>query len=212
MFKAIGCLTTLLLLASATSLHAQSPSAEKDQIIHKIETCLPPAVVVKGEPPACTPLLTRMQQLHIPGVSIAVVHNGVIEWARGYGIAGPDNKPVTPDTLFQAGSISKPVAAMGALHLVQEGKLSLDADVNTKLTSWKVPASDAAPGAVITLRELMTHTAGMTVHGFPGYAAGAPVPTLVQVLNGEAPANTAPVRLDSVPGTNWAYSGGGYEV
>ena len=157
-------------------LIAQSTTAPStDDLIHKIETCLPPAVVVKGEP-ACTPLLTRMQQLHIQGVSIAVVHHGVIEWARGYGVAAISGPPVTPDTLFQAGSISKPVASMAALHLVQNGKLSLDADVNTKLTSWKVPASDAAPGAVVTLRELMTHTAGMTVHGFPGYAAGAPVP------------------------------------
>ena len=150
-------------------LTAQSTAAPgTNDLIHKIETCLQPAVVVTGEPPACTPLLTRMQQLHIPGVSIAVVHNGVVEWARGYGTASPSGAPVAPETLFQAGSISKPVAAMAALHLVQEGQLSLDADVNTKLTSWKVPASDAAPGAVVTLRELLTHTAGMTVHGFPG--------------------------------------------
>ena len=88
----------LLLVSSATSLHGQSASPGKDQIIHKVETCLPPVVVVKGEPPACTPLLTRMQQLHIQGVSIAVVHRGVIEWARGYGIATPDNRPVTPWT------------------------------------------------------------------------------------------------------------------
>src|SRR3984885_5164067 len=142
-----------LLFLTTSPLTAQSSAAPgTEDLIHKIETCLPPAVVVKGEPPSCTPLLTRMQQLHIQGVSIAVVHHGVIEWARGYGIATPDNKPVTPETIFQAGSISKPVASMGALRLVQEGKLSLDADVNTKLTSWKVPASDAAPGAVVTLR------------------------------------------------------------
>jgi CubicO group peptidase (beta-lactamase class C family) len=203
----------LFFVAAAPALTAQSTTAPStNNLIQKIETCLPPAVVVKGEPPACTPLLTRMQQLHIQGVSIAVVHHGVIEWARGYGIATPDNKPVTPETIFQAGSISKPVASMGALHLVQEGKLSLDADVNTKLTSWKVPASDAAPGAVVTLRELMTHTAGMTVHGFPGYAAGAPVPTLVQVLNGEKPANTPAVRIDTPPGTIWRYSGGGITI
>src|SRR6185437_9491041 len=114
--------------------------------------------------------------------------------------------------IFQAGSISKPVASMGTLHLVQEGKLSLDADLNTKLTSWKVPASEAAPGAVVTLRELMTHTAGMTVHGFPGYAPGTPVPTVVQVLNGEKPANTAPVRIETPPGTKWNYSGGGITI
>jgi CubicO group peptidase (beta-lactamase class C family) len=153
-----------------------------------------------------------MQQLHIPGVSIAIVHHGVIEWARGYGIATPAGAPVTPDTLFQAGSISKPVASMAALHLVQEGKLSLDADVNTKLTSWKVPPSDAAPGAIVTPRELLTHTAGMTVHCFPGYTPAGPVPTLVQVLNGEKPANTPAIRIETPPGTKWNYSGGGFTI
>ena len=203
----------VLLFIAAPILTAQSATAPTtNDVIHKIETCLPPVVVVKGEPPACTPLLTRMQQVHIEGVSIAVVHHGVIEWTRGYGVANPAGAPITPDTLFQAGSISKPVAAMAALHLVQEGKLSLNADVNTKLTSWKVPTSDAAPGAVVTLRELMTHTAGTTVHGFPGYAAGAPVPTLVQVLNGEKPANTPPIRVDTPPNTKWRYSGGGITI
>src|ERR1700729_999846 len=110
----------VLLFTTSPLLIAQSTTATStDEPIHKIESCLPPAVVVKGEPPSCTPLLTRMQQLHIQGVSIAVVHHGVVEWARGYGIATPDNKSVTPETIFQAGSISKPVASMGALHLVQ---------------------------------------------------------------------------------------------
>jgi CubicO group peptidase (beta-lactamase class C family) len=204
-----GVVVTLL-CASVQFVSAQSNNAE--QLIHKIESCLPPPVVVKGEPPSCTPLLTRLQQLHVQGVSIAVVHHGVIEWARGYGVATAAGAPVTPDTIFQAGSISKPVASMGALHLVQQGKLSLDADVNTKLASWKVPPSDVAPGALVTLRELMTHTAGVTVDSFPGYAAGASVPTLVQVLNGEKPANTPAVRIDTPPGTMWRYSGGGITI
>ena len=153
-----------------------------------------------------------MGELHVPGVSIAVVHNGVIEWAQGFGVQRLGGPPVTAGTLFQAGSISKPLAAMAALHLVQEGKLALDSDVNVELTAWKIPASAAAPGAAVTLRELLTHTAGFTVHGFPGYAANAPVPTLVQVLNGEKPANTDPIRLENVPGKEWKYSGGGYTV
>jgi CubicO group peptidase (beta-lactamase class C family) len=209
---AIARISVLILLVASTSLHGQSAPADANQRIQKVETCLPPTVVIKGEPPSCTPLLTRMQQLHIQGVSIAVVHNGVIEWARGYGIATPAGAPVTPHTIFQAGSISKPVAAMAALHLVQQDKLSLDADVNSTLASWKVPPSDAAPGAVVTLRELLTHTAGLTVHGFPGYARGVAVPTLVQVLNGEKPANTAAVRIELPPNTKWQYSGGGYTI
>jgi CubicO group peptidase (beta-lactamase class C family) len=151
-----------------------------------------------------------MQQLHVPGVSIAVVHNGIIDWAAGIGSQDVNGKPVTPVTMFQAGSISKPIAVLAALHLVQQGKISLDSDVNTRLTSWKIPPNPAIPGATVTLRELLTHTASLTVHGFPGYAAGETVPSLVQVLNGEKPANTPPIRLESTPGEGWKYSGGGY--
>ncbi len=202
-------LSALLWLGAAIPIASQNDTQQR---IERVEACLPPPVIVKGEPPECHTLASRMSELHIPGASIAVVHNGIIEWARGYGIKQLGGSPVTPETLFQAGSISKPVATMAALRLVEEGKLSLDSDVNGVLTSWKIPASPAAPGATVTLRELLTHTAGFTVHGFPGYAANTPVPTLVQVLNGEAPANTPPIRLQSVPGSKWNYSGGGFTV
>ena len=195
-----------LLLAAQTA-----PSGTQGHI-ERVKSCLPPPVIVKDDPHGCRTLAERMSELRVPGVSIAVVHNGVIEWAQGFGVQRAGGPPVTADTLFQAGSISKPLAAMAALHLVQQGKLSLDSDVNPKLTTWKIPASAAAPGAVVTLRELLTHTAGFNVHGFPGYAADSPVPTLVQVLNGEKPANTAPIRLDSPPGKEPKYSGGGYTV
>ncbi|HEX4167109.1 MAG TPA: serine hydrolase [Bryobacteraceae bacterium] len=191
--------------AAATQTNGQPEMA-------RVEACLPPPVIVKGEPQQCQTLSKRMAELHVPGVSIAVVHNGAIEWARGYGVKELGGGPVTPETVFQAGSISKPIATLAALRLVQDGKLSLDSDVNAVLTSWKIPPSPAAPGAVVTLRELLTHTAGFTVHGFPGYAANAPVPTLVQVLNGEPPANTPAIRLESVPGSKWNYSGGGFTV
>lgn len=187
-------------------------AAEVHQHIDKVTLCLPDAVMVKGDIHSCTTLAERMAALHVPGVSIAVIHNGAIEWARGFGVAQVGGAPVTADTMFQAGSISKPVAAMAALRLVQEKKLSLDADINTELVSWKVPESPAANGKPVTLRELLTHTAGMTVHGFPGYAAGVPVPTLVQILNGEKPANTPAIRVEAEPGSKWNYSGGGYVV
>lgn len=195
-----------------TTVPAPTSQKEIDRHIQSVESCLLPPVIVKDEPKPCTTLAQRMTELHVSGVSIAVIHDGRIEWAKGYGTRQIGGDSVQADTLFQAGSISKPLAAMGALHLVQEGKLSLDTDINKSLTSWKLPPSTAAPEAIVTLRELLTHTAGLTVHGFPGYAAGAPVPTLVQVLNGEAPANTAPIRMDSLPGKAWRYSGGGYTV
>jgi CubicO group peptidase (beta-lactamase class C family) len=210
---------TILVGFSPVPVHGQASAAattlRKDvdqQRIEAIESCLPPPVMIKGETKSCTSLSKRMAELHVAGLSIAVAHNGIIEWAKGYGVRQTGRDLVNADTLFQAGSISKPVAAMGVLHLVQERKLSLDTDINMSLTSWKLPPSGAAPGAIVTLRELLTHTAGITVHGFPGYAAGAAVPTLVEVLNGEPPANTAPIRLDSAPGKVWRYSGGGFTI
>jgi CubicO group peptidase (beta-lactamase class C family) len=101
---------------------------------------------------------------------------------------------------------------MAALKLVQDGKLSLDADVNTYLTTWKVPSAPVAEGKPISLRELLTHTAGTTVHGFSGYASNEPVPTLVQVVNGEKSANTPAIRNEQLPRKEWKYSGGGFTI
>jgi CubicO group peptidase (beta-lactamase class C family) len=153
-----------------------------------------------------------MKEVNVPGVSIAVIHDGKIEWARGFGVSSVGGSPVTAETMFQAGSISKPLTAMAALRLVEQGKLSLDVDINTLLTSWKLPADPAAAGKPVTLRELLSHTGGTTVHGFPGYASNVPVPTLVQVLNGEKPANTPAIRSEAAPGARWNYSGGGYTI
>ena len=196
----------------ALSQKTPAMSAETQQHIKDVEAGLLPGVVVKGDTHATHTLSERMAALHVPGVSIAVVHHGVIEWAQGFGVMSVGGAPVTAETLFQAGSISKPVATMATLHLVQEGKLSLDADVNTELVSWKLPDAPVAAGKPVTLRELLTHTGGTTVHGFPGYAAGEPVPTLVQVLNGEKPANTPAIRIEAAPGSRWNYSGGGFTI
>lgn len=155
----------------------------------------------------------EMQKRQIPGLSLAIIENGKIVKAKGYGVTEKGGKvAVTPATRFMAGSVSKPVSAVGALHLVEQGKLSLDEDVNQKLLAWKVPENTLTAEQKVTLRRLLSHTAGLTVHGFPGYATTQPVPSVVQVLNGEAPANTAPVRVDLVPGSQLRYSGGGYTV
>lgn len=202
----------LLLVFGGVPILARA-DADKDaaQRMRKIETCIPDAVVVDNAPPVCHTLQERMAAFGVPGVSIAVLHDGAIDWTQGYGVRGPGGKPVDERTLFQAGSISKPVAALAALRLVQEGRLTLDGDINGQLTSWKVPALETGDNKV-TLRQLLSHTAGFSVHGFPGYTAGAPVPTLLQVLNGQPPANSPPIRLESAPGSQWKYSGGGYEV
>lgn len=155
----------------------------------------------------------EMKRRQIPGLSIAIIEGGKIVKAQGYGVTEKGGSTaVTPSTLFQAGSVSKSVAALGALHLVSEGRLALDEDVNRKLLSWKVPDNQFTADKKVTLRGLLSHTAGLTVHGFPGYASDAPVPSAVQILDGAKPANTAPVRVDFTPGSKWRYSGGGYTV
>jgi CubicO group peptidase (beta-lactamase class C family) len=201
-----------ILSAIATGAMLAQQPAEVDQRIRHIQDAIVPAVLTRDGPPAAPTLADRMAALHVPGVSIAVIHDGKIEWARGFGVTRAGGPAVTPDTLFQAASISKPLTAMAVLHLAESGKLDLDADVNRYLKTWKVPGNTFTEKAKVTLRELLTHTAGMTVHGFPGYASDSTRPTLVQVLNGEKPANTPPIVVDTIPGTEWRYSGGGFVV
>ncbi|GAA4436114.1 hypothetical protein GCM10023091_13630 [Ravibacter arvi] len=156
---------------------------------------------------------SQMQKRGIPGLSLAVIQDGKILKTQSYGFIDKGGKvPVTTNTLFQAGSVSKSVAAMGALYLVEQDKLSLDENINVKLQSWKVPDNEFTNDKKVTLRGILSHTTGLTVHGFPGYAVGAKIPSVIQILDGTAPANTPPVRVDFVPGSRWRYSGGGYTV
>jgi CubicO group peptidase (beta-lactamase class C family) len=196
-----------------TELVDSKREADVDARIARVENGLLPPVVIAGEATPGTKLADRMRFYKVPGVSVAVVNESRIEWSRGYGLADvAEKRPVTTETRFQAASISKSVAAMAALHLVQEGKLDLDRNVNDYLKSWKVPDNDLTKEQRVTLRRILSHSAGFTVHGFPGYEAGKPLPSLVQVLNGEKPANTEPIRVAQAPGSKWRYSGGGYTV
>lgn len=203
----------LLAVAAVPSTAQQARRGEVAERIARVERGLLRRVVLAGQPVPRYAIEERMRALSTPGVSVAVMHNGAIEWAKGYGVrrAG-QSEPVDSATLFQAASISKPVAAVAALRLVDAGRLTLDADINTVLTSWKVPDNAFTAGEKVTLRRLLSHSAGLTVHGFPGYAVGAAVPTVVQILDGAPPANTAPVRVNTNPGSIWRYSGGGFTV
>ena len=160
---------------------SQTISANQEEHIRKIEAAAVNLSLDPNEPPLQMKLDKLMELFNVLGLSIAVIDDYKIVWAKGYGVTDMvSKKPVTTKTLFQAGSISKPVAATGGLHLVEQGKLSLDEDVNQKLKTWKVPENEFTKTEKVTLRRLLSHTAGLTVHGFPGYDVDAPLPTLVQ--------------------------------
>jgi CubicO group peptidase (beta-lactamase class C family) len=158
-------------------------------------------------------VLARMAYYDVPGLGIALVNNFQVEWARGYGIlrAG-GSEPVTPETIFPAASLSKPVTALAALCLVQQRKLMLDQPLNEKLTSWKVADNEFTRRNKPTLREVLSHSAGFPAHAFAGYPAGSRLPTLIEILDGKRPANSPSVRVQFVPGSKFQYSGGGYLV
>jgi len=179
--------------------------------IARIENGLLPRVRVEGEPGWT--LGERMDRWNVEAVSVAVIDDFDVAWARAWGMADrEEGKPATTGTLFQAGSISKPVAATGTLRMVEEGMLDLDTPVNEYLTSWHLPENEFTAQNPVTIRRLLSHTAGTTVHGFPGYAPWEPIPTIPQVLDGVPPANTAAVRVDIPPGSQVRYSGGGTTI
>src|SRR5579863_171727 len=206
-----------LLTAQSTSDKAGKATADRSTAtearIERIAKGIEPVEAGKGDAPVPLDIEKLMKLYDVPGFSVAVIEDYKIAWAKSYGVTEPGGKnPVMPKTLFQAGSISKPVAAAGMLALVQQGKLSLDEDVNVKLKSWRVPENEFTKEQKVTLRRLMSHTAGLTIHGFPGYDVDNPRPTLLQIFNGEKPANTAPIRVDATPGTIERYSGGGITI
>ena len=154
-----------------------------------------------------------MKHYKVPGLSIAVIHDYKIEWARGYGVMDVTTKdPVTVETLFQAASISKSLNAVGVLKLVQDKKLDLYVDINNYLHTWKFPYDSVSRGKKITIANLLSHTAGLTIHGFPGYERGDTIPSLEQILDGIPPANTKAVRSQFDPGLRHEYSGGGITI
>jgi CubicO group peptidase (beta-lactamase class C family) len=159
-------------------------------------------------------LTALMQRLNVPGVSVAVIKDFRIHWARSYGVADLETgRPVLPSTPFQAASISKPVTAMAALRLVQDGKLQLDGDINTVLRSWRIPVTDLNRTRPVTARALFSHTSGADDgFGFPGYDPGAPLPTMPQLLDGQAPSNVKQVLFARPPFQQYKYSGGGLSI
>lgn len=154
-----------------------------------------------------------MQKYRVPGASVAVIKDFGVHWAKGFGTADVETAlPVGAHTLFQAASISKPVMAMAVLKAVQDGRMSLDADINTILKSWKLRQGEFA-GTPVTPRALLSHTSGAgDGFGFPGYHPSQPRPTLVQILDGQNPSNVGAVFFERPPFTGFKYSGGGATI
>ncbi|HAP60366.1 MAG TPA: serine hydrolase, partial [Cytophagales bacterium] len=208
-------LLLLSIIISCTPSDATSTDEDQqalEESIARIENGLELNLQIRGIDSVQTyNIEDRLRELRIPGVSIAVLKDGEIAWARGYGMAdSAENRPVTTETLFQAGSISKPMAALRAHQLVEQGMIHLDSNVNQYLTSWHVPDNEFTANEKVTIRRILNHTAGLTVWGFPGYPRGDTIPTVPEILDGLG--NTDSVRVYKEPGGGWQYSGGGYTI
>ena len=212
-------ITAAILVAMASTLHG-GEIVTTEQRIHAVENGLVEFNAPRNmlQPSATgaanTKTMTeRMAHYKIPGVSIAIINNGKVEWAKGYGLTKNDgDTPVTEGTLFEAASTSKLVVSAITLHYVDKGLLDLDEDVNEKLESWKIPENDFTKKEKVTLRHLLTHQAGLNrPEGGFSWEDGS-MPTLAQTLNGEAPAENDPAVIELTPGMEWRYSNLGYLV
>ena len=201
---------SLVLLASMVGhdLFAQSQHDSKVMAGGLASSLIPP-VRFKGD--SVWTMESRMKHYGVPGLSMAVIKDSKIVLLKSYGIKDrASGVPVTINTLFQAASISKPVSAYAALKEVELGKINADENINVYLKSWKLPDNAFTKTNKVTLKHLLSHSGGITVGGFLGYTVGAPVPTLLQLLNGEKPANSEAIVVDKVPGGSFRYAGGGY--
>lgn len=212
--KKIGYALLAVLSLSGLNAVAQTAGKVNDTLQRKIQLVEKSLVgLIQTEGQAPWTIQERMAYYKVNGVSVAVIRNYKVEWAKGYGWADAGAKrPVTDKTLFQAASISKSLNGVGVLKLVQDGKLDPDKDINQYLTGWKFPYDSIAKGKIINTKNLLSHTAGLTVHGFGGYSTKDTLPTIIQILNGTKPANSDPIRSMFEPGLRSEYSGGGITV
>ena len=204
-------LASLLLAACALMAgRVANAQTDADAIMARVEAAQSPA----SDQLAGLPLAELMKQLRVPGLSVAVVDNFNIHWAKGYGVADASTgRQVNASTRFQAASISKPVTALAAMHLVQNKQLDLDVDVNQVLTSWRVPVSDHTRQQAVTARALFSHTSGAADRlGFDGYDPSAPLPSITQIIEGKSPANNKKILFSRAPFVAYEYSGGGLMI
>tara|TARA_A100001037_G_scaffold77480_1_gene69463 strand:+ start:129 stop:1307 length:1179 start_codon:yes stop_codon:yes gene_type:complete len=190
-------------------------SVTRDDVVVEVDSDIDTLVydLIPKEGGASTTLRARMDHYGVPGISVAVLRNGEVGWARGFGVklVGTDDL-VDTATVFSVASLSKVAAAATTLRLVNAGLLDLDRDVMDYLTSWSIPENPYTTESPVTLRRLMSHTAGTTVHGFADFQPGEALPTTVQILEGSGPAKNSPVVVSDEPGTIYRYSGGGTTI
>lgn len=201
-----AAVTALALVQASVSATAAPP--QPPEFAHRLVR----SIAIEGDENRRFRIADRMAHYRVPGVSVAIIDGCRIADVRAFGSAGAGRGPVTRNTLFQAASLSKTVSAVAALRLVEDGRLTLDGDVRGVLTSWDLPESSLAAEEKVTLRRLLNHSAGINQEGGVGYRVGEPLPTLLDILHGRAPANTDPIRVVKTPGAQWNYSGGGYYI
>jgi len=202
----------LFIVAAFLLAGCDARKAQTRKRIDAVEKGLMRAVYLKGLKPGKMPLAERMPFYKVPGVSIAAIDRNKIEWVRAYGVQDIlTRRPVAEDTLFQAGAFSQMIAAAAALQWAEKGKLDLQSDLGPQLRSWRLPPAESGAHIKITPFALLTHSSGLSDQVFAGYAQGAPLPTLVQILDGEKPANNGPVwvpgRRSSVSKTRYSEPG-----
>lgn len=208
--KTLTSIISILLYSSSVFSQTTHPPQTLEKI-NAVETNITGNILVNDERPST--ILERMAKYKVKGLSIAVIENNKIAWAKGYGWADEgEKKPMTTETLFEPGSISKSLNAVGILKLAQDKKVDLYTDINAYLTSWKFPYDSISKGKKITLAQILSHTAGLTVHGFPGHDIKGPIPTVYEVLDGIKPTFTPAVRSEFEPDLKFQYSGGGTTI
>ncbi|WP_290794104.1 serine hydrolase domain-containing protein [Flavihumibacter sp. UBA7668] len=199
----------LFVIFCSLQLSSQSKDPRVESLIKQVENSLSPTIIY-GDTIPKNNLETRMKELGIKGLSIAYIQDHKIQWAKAYGWADEaSGRKATTETRFQAASISKSLNSLGLLKLVEEKKLDPEADINQYLKRWKFPYDSVSKGKKINTFHLLSHTAGLTVHGFPGYKTTDTLPSLPEILDGKKPANTGAVRSAFEPGLKFQYSGGG---
>jgi len=182
-----------------------------------LTACAPRAAVTAGDLDSLIAALDQnvpgyLAAYYTPGAGIALVENGELVWSQGFGLADQENNvPATAETVYQIASISKTVAATGILRLVEQGKLDLDAPASQYLTRWQIPES-AINENDVTIRRLLSHSAGLSVHGYPGYEPDAALPSLEEALSGHPLGPDYSVEVVAEPGQAYSYSGGGYTL